>query len=78
MRVFVAGATGVAGKEAVRQLVSAGHAATGVARSAEKASLLERFDVERHVGQLGHGAFAASADRLGCLPHSRRGEGCQS
>ncbi|HZA75100.1 MAG TPA: NAD(P)H-binding protein [Acidimicrobiales bacterium] len=43
MRVFVAGATGVAGKEAVRHLVSAGHVVTGVARSAEKALLLERF-----------------------------------
>ena len=39
-RVFVAGATGVLGWRAVRDLVGAGHEVTGVARSEEKAALL--------------------------------------
>jgi nucleoside-diphosphate-sugar epimerase len=42
MRVFVAGATGVAGKRAVARLLAAGHEVTGVARSAEKAASLRR------------------------------------
>ena len=41
MRVFVAGATGVAGRRAVARLVAAGHEVTGIARSPEKAALLE-------------------------------------
>jgi nucleoside-diphosphate-sugar epimerase len=41
MRVFVAGATGVAGRRTVRRLVAAGHEVTGVARSDEKATMLE-------------------------------------
>jgi len=40
MKVFVAGATGVLGKRAVRELVAAGHDVTGVARSDEKAAFL--------------------------------------
>lgn len=40
MKVFVVGATGVVGRRAVDQLVTAGHAVTGVARSAEKAASL--------------------------------------
>lgn len=40
MKVFVAGATGVAGRRAVRALVAAGHDVRGVARSASKANLL--------------------------------------
>src|SRR4051812_9122512 len=40
MKVFVAGATGVLGKRAVRELVAAGHDVTGVARSEEKAALV--------------------------------------
>jgi nucleoside-diphosphate-sugar epimerase len=39
-RIFVAGATGVLGRRAVRQLVDAGHQVTGLARSAEKAELV--------------------------------------
>lgn len=39
-RVFVAGATGVLGWRAVRELVRAGHEVTGIARSDEKADLL--------------------------------------
>jgi nucleoside-diphosphate-sugar epimerase len=42
MRVFVAGATGAIGKRAVRKLIAAGHAVTGVARSAASRALLER------------------------------------
>lgn len=45
MRVFVAGATGVVGHRAVRQLVAAGHTVSGVARSPEKAELLLRLSV---------------------------------
>jgi nucleoside-diphosphate-sugar epimerase len=44
-RVFVAGATGVLGKRAVRRLVEAGHEVTGVARTDEKAKLLEGLGV---------------------------------
>lgn len=40
MRVFVAGATGVLGSEAVRGLVAAGHGVTGIARSAAKRDAL--------------------------------------
>jgi nucleoside-diphosphate-sugar epimerase len=40
MKVFVAGATGVLGKRAVRELVAAGHQVTGVARGEEKAAFL--------------------------------------
>jgi nucleoside-diphosphate-sugar epimerase len=40
MKVFVAGATGVLGRRAVRDLVAAGHEVTGVARSEERAALL--------------------------------------
>ena len=39
-RVFVAGATGVLGWRAVRELVAAGHEVTGIARTDEKAALL--------------------------------------
>jgi len=41
MRVFVAGATGVAGRRAVARLVAARHEVTGIARTPEKAALLE-------------------------------------
>jgi nucleoside-diphosphate-sugar epimerase len=41
MKVFVAGATGVAGWRAVRELVKAGHEVTGLARTDEKAKLLD-------------------------------------
>lgn len=41
MRIFVAGATGVAGWRATRELVKAGHEVTGLARTDEKAKLLD-------------------------------------
>ena len=40
MKLFVAGATGVLGWRAVRELIAAGHAVTGIARSEEKAAQL--------------------------------------
>jgi nucleoside-diphosphate-sugar epimerase len=41
VKVFVAGATGVLGWRAVRELVDTGHDVTGIARSEEKAELLQ-------------------------------------
>src|SRR5918998_2734464 len=43
MKLFVAGATGVLGWRSVKRLVEAGHDVTGIARSDEKAALLERL-----------------------------------
>lgn len=40
MKIFVAGATGVAGRRVVKALVDRGHSVTGVARSPEKATLV--------------------------------------
>ncbi len=40
MRVLVAGATGVVGRQLVPQLIAAGHQVTGTTRSSEKADLL--------------------------------------
>ncbi len=40
MRVFVAGATGVLGREAVTCLIEAGHDVTGIARTTQKAGAL--------------------------------------
>jgi nucleoside-diphosphate-sugar epimerase len=40
-KIFVAGATGVLGRRAVKQLVDAGHEVTGIARSDDKAALLK-------------------------------------
>ena len=41
MKIFVAGATGVVGWRSVRELVAAGHDVTGLARTDEKAKLLD-------------------------------------
>ena len=42
MRVLMAGATGAIGRRAVRKLIAAGHAVTGVARSAASRAVLEQ------------------------------------
>jgi uncharacterized protein YbjT (DUF2867 family) len=41
MKIFVAGATGVVGHRAVRELVAAGHEVTALARTDEKAKLID-------------------------------------
>ncbi|HUR32836.1 MAG TPA: NAD(P)-dependent oxidoreductase [Vicinamibacterales bacterium] len=41
MKIFVAGATGVAGWRSVRELVAAGHEVTALARTHEKAKLID-------------------------------------
>ncbi|MEY2467571.1 MAG: hypothetical protein QOF21_269 [Actinomycetota bacterium] len=41
MKIFVAGATGVMGHRAVRELVASGHDVTALARTPEKAALVE-------------------------------------
>lgn len=46
MKVFVAGATGVAGRQAVRRLAAAGHVVTAVARTPEKAELVRSLGAE--------------------------------
>lgn len=43
MRIFVAGATGVAGRRAISGLIAQDHSVTGVARSASKAKLLQKL-----------------------------------
>ena len=68
MRVFVAGATGVLGRRAVARLVAAGHQVTGVARSPEKAALLESLGAR----PVGVDLFDADAVR-GAVARARRG-----
>ena len=48
----VAGATGVIGRSVVPTLVEAGHEVVGLARTPEKARLLERLGAEPHRGSL--------------------------
>lgn len=75
MKVFIAGATGVLGRRAVRELVEAGHAVTGVARSESKAALVrgmgaepvevDLFDREAvKVAVAGHGVVINLATRI--------------
>jgi nucleoside-diphosphate-sugar epimerase len=52
VRVAVAGATGVIGRAVVPALVGAGHDVVGLARSLEKARLLQRLGAEPHRGSM--------------------------
>lgn len=60
-RIFVAGATGVLGRRAVARLVAAGHAVTGVARTAEKAALLRSLGATPVTVDLFDGAAVTAA-----------------
>jgi nucleoside-diphosphate-sugar epimerase len=46
MKLFVAGATGVLGRPAVRALIAAGHEVRGIARAEEKAAMLRGYGAE--------------------------------
>src|SRR5436190_7475293 len=52
MRVFVAGATGVIGRRAVRLLLDAGHDVAAIARSEEKAEALRELGAEAIVAEV--------------------------
>ena len=52
MRVAVAGATGVIGRSVVPALVGAGHEVIGLARSVDKARMLNKLGAESHRGTL--------------------------
>jgi nucleoside-diphosphate-sugar epimerase len=52
MKVFVTGATGFVGKEIVKDLISAGHQVSGLARSELSAQALIRAGAEAHRGDL--------------------------
>ncbi|MCI0443576.1 NAD(P)H-binding protein [bacterium] len=46
MNIFVSGATGVIGKRAVPLLLNSGHQVTGVARSQQKAEVLQKLGAD--------------------------------
>lgn len=52
MRVLVIGSTGVLGREAVPRLLAAGHDATGLARTPERARAVASLGIEPVVGDL--------------------------
>lgn len=52
MRVAVVGATGVMGRSAVAALIEAGHSVVALARSPEKAALIESLGARPHPGSL--------------------------
>jgi nucleoside-diphosphate-sugar epimerase len=66
MRIFVTGGTGYIGTAVVRTLVGAGHAVTGLVRSAERAERLEALGARGMVGTLRtperYAAVAAAQD----------------
>ena len=63
MKIFVAGATGVLGWRSVKRLVEAGHDVTGIARSDEKAALLERLGAKAaRIDLFDAGAVKGAAD----------------
>jgi nucleoside-diphosphate-sugar epimerase len=82
-KVFVAGATGVIGKPAVRALVEAGHDVTAVARSDERAALVaslgatparvDLFDGDDVKGAVaGHDVVVNLATRIPPIPRAAR------
>ena len=52
MRIFITGATGFIGSAVVRELVTAGHAVTGLVRSAHAAASLERMGARARRGTI--------------------------
>lgn len=52
MRVFVTGASGFIGQAVVKELVAAGHAVTGLARSERSAQALAKLGAQAHPGGL--------------------------
>ncbi len=70
MRVFVTGATGWVGTHVVQELLGAGHAVLGLARSEEKAQGLRDKGAEAVVGTLDdHDTLRAAAREVDAIAH---------
>jgi nucleoside-diphosphate-sugar epimerase len=52
MKIFIAGATGVLGRELIRQLSARGHSALGLARSQQGAQIIQSLGGESRAGDL--------------------------